>query len=354
MGSRIQLRRYNVNTIVWDKILKEYSSELVYTDNIYDKLYGYSDKRKIYLNDEWLIIQEFRFNYICKEIYNKDIIDAPTIWKQIALRLDDTVDEPIKQITGTYAYNYMITLFKKDYTEQEIEDILNSHVAEYDKSLAQYHKDYNTPLKNTIIKFNHVYKYDIHKAHASVLMTMFPKSKNRILTILRKADRAKAAGNEALAKNYKDYPNLTVGMLARKGYKKTYNYIVQTITKKLLSTIEKVEGLNGQTIYSNTDSFAVIYPDNILPDSKEFGEFGLEYEGPAYVCKGDNYTIYKFGDDLKGSCKKIVRDQFDFENGIIVHYKQNRYLIGIDKDNKKHYRTEITDICTEKVNVVEL
>lgn len=350
MGERIQLKRFEVNSILWNEIQKTYESELIYTDNIYDKMYGYPDRHKIYFSDEWMIIQEFRFNYICKKIYNEDIIPEPTTWKQITLRLNNDVNKPSKLITGTYAYNYIMTLLKKDYNADEIDNILKSHTAEYNDDLKQYHVPYNTPLKNTVIKFNEVYKYDIHKAHASIIMQLFPKSKNRILTILKKAEKAKKAGNIELASNYKQYTNLFVGALCRKGYRETYNYIVQNITKKLFSTIEKVK---GQIIYSNTDSFAVVYPENILPDSKEFGEFGLEYHGPVYFCKGDNYNIYKFGNDMKGSCAKIVRDQLDLENGIIAHYTSNRYLIGQDQYGRNKYRTEITNICTEKVNVVE-
>lgn len=347
----IQLRRYEVNTTVWDSIMKSYESELIYTDNIYDKFYGYSDKHKIYFNDEYMIIQEFRFNYICKKFYNEDIIDTPTTWKQIVVRLNDTIQKPMKQITGSYAYNYMMDLLKKDYTEEEIIEIFNSHTAPYDEHLKQFHYDYGTPERNVIYKFNNVYKYDIHKAHASIVMQMFPKSKKRILDILKKAKKAKEQGKLELAQNYKNYPNLFVGMLCRKGYRETYNYIVQTITKKLLETYDLSK---GQLIYSNTDSFAVLDPKTILPDSPEFGEFGLEHHGPAYICKGDNYIIYKFGDDVKGSCRKLVRDQFDFENGIIVHYKTNRYCIGEDQYGRKKFRTEISEICTEKVNVVEL
>lgn len=351
MEKRVQLKRFEINSILWSEIQKVYESELIYTDNIYDKLYGYKDRHKIYFSDEWMVIQEYRFNYICKQLYSEDIIPGPTTWKQIALRLNDDVNKPSKLITGTYAYNYIMNLLTKDYTEKEIDNILKTHTAKYDEHLKQYHIPYNTPLTNTVFKFNEVFKYDIHKAHASIIMQLFPKSKNRILTILNKANRAKQEGNLELANSYKQYTNLFVGELCRKGYRETYNYIVQTITKKLLSTIEKV---HGQIIYSNTDSFAVIYPEHILPDSKEFGEFGLEYHGTAYFCRGNNYTIYQFGDDMKGSCAKKVRDKFDLENGIIVQYKTNRYFITKDQYGRNKYRTEINNICTEKVNVVEL
>ena len=346
-----QLRRYNVNTTVWDLIMKTYESELVHADNIYEKFYGYQDKHKIYFNDEYLIIQEFRFNYICKLVYNSNYIDKPTTWKQIVIRLDDTVQNPMKQITGTTAYNKIMELLEKHYTKDEIINILNSYKNEYDDGLKQFHYDYGTPDRNIIYKFNNVYKYDIHKAHASMVIKMFPKAKCQIINLLNKAKRAKKLGKLDEAKIYKDYTNLFVGMLKRKGYEGAYNYIVQTITTKLLETYDLSQ---GQLIYSNTDSFAVLDPKNILPDSPEFGEFGLEYHGPAYVCKGDNYIVYKFGDDVKGSCRKLVRDKFDFENGIIVHYNQNRYLIGTDQYGRKKFRTEINNICTERVNVVEL
>lgn len=350
MSKRLQLRRFEVNSLVWDEIQKAYESELEYTDDIYSKFYGYSDKHKIYFNDEYIVMQEYRFNYICKNIYNKDIIEKPTIWKQIVIRLNEDVDKPLKQITGTKAYEYVMELLLKDYSKEEIENILNAHTAEYDANLKQFHYNYNTPEKNTVYKFNYVYKYDIHKAHASVIMLLFPKSKQRILEVLKKAEKAKKQGKLELAKEYKDYLNLFVGALCINNHRPTYNYIVQYITNKLMNTYN----YNGQLIYANTDSFCVTNPTTILSDSKEFGEFGLEYEGPAYVCRGDNYQIYKFGEDIKGSCRRKIRNLFDFENGIIVHYTQNRHLIGTDKYGAKKFRAELTNICTEKVNVVEL
>lgn len=336
-----QLQRYEADSILIDKIFELFPSYLVKEDDIYSKFYGYYDKNVIYYNQEYLVITEDRFNYACKLVYNENIILNPVCWKQIVVRLDDNVNKPSKIITGTYAYNYVNNnILLKEYTRDEIEAILNSHTAEYDESLKQFHYDYNADQLNTVYKINNVYKYDIHKAHASILMTLFPKCKKRIINILNKANKAKKEGNIAKSREYKAYINYYIGALCNHEHRPTYNYIVQTITRKLLETYDKI---GGKLIYANTDSLCVVDPVNILQDVPDYGEFGLEYHGPAYVVYGNNYVLYKF-DDYTGSCRKAVRNNFDLENGIICNYKVKR----------NNNRMEITDICIEKVNVVEL
>lgn len=336
-----QLQRFEADSILIEKIFELYPSYLVKDEDIYSKFYGYYDRNIIYYNKEYLVITEDKFNYAAKQVYGKNIVPNPVHWKQVVVRLDDTVSSPSKIITGTYAYNYVNNnILLKEYNKDEVEEILYSHIAEYDPSLKQFHYDYNVDQLNTVYKIKEVYKYDIHKAHASVLMTLFPKCKKRILAILNKAQKAKEEGNIAKSREYKAYINYYIGALCNHGHRLTYNYIVQSITRKLIDTYNK---LGGQLIYANTDSLCVVNPMNILPDIPEYGEFGLEYHGPAYVVYGNNYVLYKF-DDYVGSCRKAVRDKFDLENGIICNYKINR----------NNNIMEIKDICIEKVNVVEL
>ena len=336
-----QLVRYEADSLIINKIYELFPSYLIKDEDIYSKFYGYYNKDIIYYNNEYLIITEVRFNYAVKQVYNTTVINNPACWKQVVVRLDDTVNIPNKTITGTYAYNYVMNnILLKKYTTDEVEYILNSHIAEYDSNLKQFHYDYMVDEQNVIYKFKEVYKYDIHKAHASILISLFPKCKDLIIKILNKSKQEKNKGNIAKSREYKAYINYFIGALCNHGHRLTYNYIVQTITKKLLNTYDN---LGGQLIYANTDSLCVINPTNIIPDMPEYGEFGLEYKGPAYIVYGNNYVLYKF-DDYVGSCRKVVRDKFDLPNGIICNYKVNK--IG--------NRMEIKDLCIEKVNVVEL
>lgn len=335
--NRVQIKRYEVDSIFWDKVFECFPIRLKKSDDIYSLFYGYKDKINIYYNEEYMILTETKFNYICKLLYNESIIDFPEDWRQVAVRLNDTIDKPVKTITGTQAYKYIThNILEKYYTTEEIEDILNSHTAAYDEGLKQYHCPYMGD-KNVVYKYNEVWKYDIHKAHASIIMQLFPKAKKDIINLLNKASKAKTKGDLSTATVCKAYINYYVGALVNHGHRETYNYIVQTITKKLFNTSMQTGGI---IIYANTDSFCIIEPINILEDTKDYGEFGLEYHGPAYTVRGNNYTLYQFGDTLVGSCRKKLRDQFDLSNGIIVQYNQNK--------------KEIYNVCIEKVNVEEL
>lgn len=356
MKFRKLLRLIEVNSIFYEEIINTFPSLLVPTERDIINTYSYGtgedlNKNNIYFTDEFMIIQEYKFEFIYEKLYHKKYFDKCTSWKQIRLRLNDTIDKPFKKNSGWFCYSYVRqNILRKEYTDEEIDDILNSHQKQKDESLKQFH--YTMNINNNVYKIKNCYKYDITKAHASEIIKLFPKCKDRILSLLKKAAEAKKRGDIEKATEYKDYINYFVGFLAYKTkeqkdnnelgkYELTYNYIVQNITTKLFNAMN-ITG--GMLVYSNTDSFCVQNPDNILPESTKIGEFKLEYQGDVYFYQDKNYFIYEFGKDKVGSCRKKVRDQIDLKNGKIVHY---------DITGTKYIK-EIINVCTEKVNVVEL
>ena len=351
-----QLLLINISEELYDKLLNSFPSQLVYCHNIYETFYGTKDKNKLYFNEEYIVIKLCKFNYIYKLLYGYEYTNCETDWKQVKLRLDRTVKTAEHIPNGHQCYLYITGLLKKFYTEEEIDNILLSHTEPYNEEYKQYHYTYNSILDD-VIKFTDCYKYDITKAHASAIINLFPKAKNVIMNLLKKSALAKKNKDYETANRYKAYVNYYVGYLNHKNsdgiakYEGTYNYIVQNVTKKIFKALKYT---GGQLLYANTDSFTVSKPNNTLTPSTEIGEFKLEYSGDIYIYQDSNYWLMEFGEEKVGSCKIIARKNISLKDGIVAHYKAKRIYICTDNFGKKHYRTEVEEICTEKVNVVEL
>ena len=118
-----------------------------------------------------------------------------------------------------------------------------------------------------------------------------------------------------------------VGMLCKKGFRKTYNWIVQRTTKILYKAMDYTKGL---TIYANTDGYVISDPFNKLETTKDLGNFKLEYSGDVFVYQAKNYWLMQCGNELKGSCLRSVRKNIDLSKGQVVNYDRKRILI---KDN---------------------
>lgn len=345
-----QLKYIEIAEDIYHEILASFPSQIVYKEDIYNYFYGFEDKNKIYYDDnEYIVIKECKFNYIYKKLYGKNFLDNPTDWKQCRLRLNKEIDGAMSLPNGTQCYNFINKRLKKYYSDEEIEDILNSHEEEYNEEFKQFHYTYPS-IEGLILKFKNCYKYDITKAHASAIIALFPKAKPDIIKLLKEAQKFKKQGNLNECQRYKNYVNLYVGALCRHGHRGTYYYIVHSVTKKLIDTYKYT---GGKLLYANTDSFTICKPNNILEPSKEVGEFKLEYQGDIYIYQDTNYWLMEYGNEQVGSCKKFVRKHIKLSEGIVAHYTQNRIYIGTDSKDRKHFRLEIKNICTEKVNVVE-
>jgi len=350
---KIELARFNVTEDVFDKILELWDYKV--DKDIYSKFFGYTDYMTIYTNlDEYLICPTFRYNYVCELLGYKDAILEKRCNIQLILRKDNIMSKPAPVLCGRKAYNTIISILKKHYELDEIDNIFKEHSREEDKNLSQYHWTYPLSTNETIFKFTNVVKYDINKAHASAFISMFPLAKKDLIKFVNKGNYYKKKGDKERALYYKNIFNYAVGYLCKSGYRKTYNYIVQNTTKLLKDTMDKC---NGKLIYANTDSFAIQYPNNTIANSNELGKFKLECDGDVYFYRNNRYFIYEYLDtngkvNKVGSCLKEVRDKISLKDGIIVSYDVERVDKYYDNYGTQHSKLKAINVREEKVDEV--
>ena len=237
---------------------------------------------------------------------------------------------------------------QQQYKDHQLKDEETRSIVHYQISSAvkDYEVDNSIEGNNNvhIVKFDNCYEYDINAAYFSALMEVFPKAKKKLTSWYKKRH-----DND----NYfKKVINYTVGCMTINNKKKefagekrlamvhheTRNWIVDRISKQLMTTIES---LGGNLIYANTDGFIVQNPDKVLPGSKEIGEFDLEAQGTVYGIVTDRtkettpYFAFQFEDKLnnrsfiKGNLPVELRDKLDLTIGQYPTFKTivNKYNI---------------------------
>lgn len=313
------LKSFNLNTDIFDTIINKFGNIVVYVDNIHDYYYGSTNKRMVYVSKDkqYLVCRQIVLYYVMG--YS---LEGVELWKQVRIRrvLDNGHDIE-HNVSGTYAYNYMMKLLKKFYTREEIDQCLLSHVADVDNTLKQQH--YEIPVRlDAIYKFDDCIEYDINGAHCDAICEIFPKAKNDI-NKLYKLRKQKPV--------YKQIFNYFVGMLGslkkNKGkYRGTYLWIVHRTTKMLE---KRISAVGGRIIYLNTDGVVLQHPKNLIADSRELGDFKIEYRGPIYIARTKNSCIKQIGDTLKGNVPTVCRKDIDLANGKMVEYdNKNDVLLG--------------------------
>ena len=164
-------------------------------------------------------------------------------------------------------------------------------------------------------------KYDINGAYAKALCDIFPKAKTEIIKIYN--ERKTKPENKALI-------NYFVGMLCKKNYRKTFNWIVQKVRKKVEEAITYTGGI---LLYANTDGYAVSAPDRIINTTSLLGDFKLEYTGDIQIYSGKNYWVMQTGESITGTVLYQVRNKIDLRNGVVVDYdrfKEHNCFIPIN------------------------
>lgn len=322
----LTIKSYELSEDIFDKILYDFQARIKIVPSTNPYIHGYKNKNDIYYDGrEYLICKEYILDYYCHNIENC------TMWKQVRIRrVENANTEVSRSIDGQTAWNFIIKLLENYYTYNEIIDVFHKFEAEYDKSYIQYH--YYYPLQvNELAKFENCYKYDINGAHTDALVEMFPKAANSILKLYEQRKNNP---------NYKKYTNFFVGMIKRKGFPKTYNWIVQRTTKILYKAI-KLTG--GNLLYANTDGYVITAPNIELNTSKKLGEFKLEYGGIVYLYKDKNYWLMQCGDDMKGTCLKAIREKIDLRQNKVVHYNRKRIEIN------NEFFINVADNVTEEI-----
>lgn len=237
-------------------------------------------------------------------------------WYQYYCRVSDELKEPVEEvITGTYAYNYIMKILKKHYSDEEIDECFNSHTAEYDRNNIQYHyfaSAFDDTADTVITEYENCYKWDINGAHCDAICEIFPKAYN---------DIKKLYDQRKIHPKYKKFVNFFVGAMCIRGHRPTYNWVVQRTNGILQEAINYTYGINSQLVYANTDGFIIQNPENFINNSTELGFFKLEYAGTVQVAESNNYWIYQAGDEIKGSMPLQLRDKVDLRIGKTITYE---------------------------------
>lgn len=226
-------------------------------------------------------------------------------------------------ISGGAAKRAFVKLISKRYSPAEIEAQLESKTAEYDESKKQMHilPSQTAYCLNRIAKLPNCVEWDINGAHCDALREIFPESAPEIEKLYE--ERKKKPNNKKI-------PNFYVGMLARDGHRKTYNWIVQRTTSILERKIEEQKKLGAKVIYANTDGAILQYPKGFdissLKGSKKLGGFKIEHAGDCYAYQkfefGCCYWAIEMDGEIKGSLPLQLRDRMSLKDGKTVSYRK--------------------------------
>lgn len=262
-------------------------------------------------------------------------------WKDVVIR-SGGCDAPVVQfdITGKIAHKKHMDALNRFYSDEEINNILNSYTDSYDENFIQFHYLKDMEIGN-IYRVENVKCYDINGAHCDALTEIFPKAANIYKTWFKRR-------KESI--KYKMLPNYSVGYLKHLGFEGVYNHIVQRTTAKLYKA---VDSLKGELIYANTDGFKMITKDS-LKTSKRLGDFKLEYHGPLYIYYGNNYYIIQQGDKLIGNVPLSIRNKIDLSSGKTVEFNwslikdKKGKVIGRLPENVKEVTLGVKEYENEK------
>lgn len=355
------LRGYSVYFDVFDRILSIFkdSVKIVDDDTFKGYMTGYKDKSIIIVKKDMtqLICREYIVYSIQDEYYEDEILQAKIdgnieaeneikqlrkdilneynsetrhYWMQCVVTKSNT-SQIKKEMYGFQAYKIMMSKLKKYYTDEEIDECLMSHQEVENQKDKQQHYNIMEDIEdsNKIYKFNNCYEYDINSAHGSALCEIFPKAKDEL---------TKMYNERKIKPQNKEVFNKFVGELGSKHknngkYRNTYWWIVHRTTRLLLAKIKKV---GGNLLYANTDGFIVQNPDNPEENNKAFGEFKLEYKGPVWFDRGENFVIFeKENNEIKGSAPLNIRSKIDLAKGKTVSYKIKFVDVKIEDEVQK-------------------
>ena len=302
MGKK-ELKSFTLSEEYFDLILDTYNQWTIRVADIEKYTAGGNFKASIIYDgiSKFVITQ--------KLLYSLD--DSKNIdnnWQQcICYRDTKQTQNILESISGGTAYRKMKAIINKYYTDDEYEARLNIFRKKYDPNLAQLHFNYDLN-DDCIHKYENCRKYDINGAYAKALTVIFPKAEKAIIKIYK--ERKKFPQNKKLI-------NFYVGMLCVKGYRETFNWIVQNIRKQMEVAINTVDGI---ILYVNTDGFLVHNAKKELPVSTELGDFKLEYEGTAYTFGGPNYWIFQTDTEITGNMLYQARPYTDLRKGEVAIY----------------------------------
>ena len=326
----IMLHRVSLSDHLFNKVLTVFDSHVIDIPPRSFEMYkcGYPQKTTIYrCNDEFICPGQ-----LINAVSERESVPYKDDWMQFICRVDPLIDDILgvkTDVTGVFAWNTFKKKLLNFYTESEFESALNSHVADFDENKKQQHYlRYTAPGR--VERFKNVIYYDINNAHGSALLDIFPRAES----IIREMYAHRRDNDGA----YKKIFNYFVGMLTRRGFRKTYNWIVQRTTALLKRHLIAVD---GDPIYINTDGAIISNAHAPLDGSDELGEFKRK-NGDCYVFRADNYFLIQFIDEngmsiQKGNLPTILRKNVDLRVGSVVKYNKVKISHHYDLIDVEYY-----------------
>lgn len=352
MKYKIQLAAYNISSEILNRILSYVPSKYLYIisrEEMRELMYGTGNAMKVFYNgSDQLIVPDRVLDHVLgdRNIFKPSRNGSHQVILYVRQGQDVLVQHTL---TGCRADRRMRKLLNKaGYSKDDINAQLDKYKSEYNPEQKQLHylKQFND---GQIHKYTNCAEFDINSAYCSILVTIFPKAKE----LLNKAyeERKIHPENKAMF-------NYFVGMLARKGHRETYNYIVQSVTNKLNSFIEAHGGWD-YVIYANTDGVIMKLIDNMTYNtSHALGDFKLEVQGDCYTYRGSNYNLFQIGDKLKGNMLYGARKETNLAYGVVTEYTRTEHTKASDLHKDKYARwftaeeikQQFKKIVTEEIN----
>lgn len=339
------LKTMTISEEIFNKIIDNIKHVVV--EDLTPYQYGYEKKYLVYTNGKDLIC--LRGDLVILGLLERDYkLDG---YYQIYCRKEVEQEEAIianNCISPAQAVKKINSIIKKHYTDDEKIEIFHKH--ENDKSTILHHTCES--VEGVIQIYHDCYYYDANGAYASELIKLFPKCQDDLAYMFehRHDDNNK----------FKNCFNYYVGCLTqndkkreykiahnqdvREIYPKTRHYIVNNVTESMHKLYKKLKP--KYIIYINTDGMIVQTPKNIIPHSREIGEFKIEYHGDVYTYRDKNYIIFQYGDEIKGNLPLELRKHVDLRVGKVVHY--DRYL---DENNLFRYKNIEEEIIYAKEEI---
>ena len=319
-----ELKVYNLSEEFFDKVLEHYSDFVIKTESFSKYECGSSLFKDSVIFDgiKKIVIREnLLFQLTNERVERNDWVQC------ICYKKHKQKNDVQDGISGGYAWRVMKSKIKKagKYSDKEFDEKLNKFVKDYNQDKIQYHFQWSDDLEEEIVyKYTNCRKYDINGAYAKALIDIFPEASEVIKKIYNE---------RKIHPENKDLINYFVGMFCVKGYRNTYNWIVQTVREKME---EEIADCDGFLLYANTDGFAIAEAKHKIETSKVLGEFKLEYEGDMYIFLGTNYWIIQAGDDITGSCLYQARKYINLSEGKSVRYKRLKLTNSYTATNIEH------------------
>lgn len=323
---KITTKNYEISEDLADRILKvgSYLRFFRLADSLEDieKSMNHVGKSEIVWNGlDTFVMRRLTFFYILKDYLVVKGEDKPLF--TAVYRLNKAL--PPKTVRPTISGSQATRLFfdyclDGIYSEEESEEALRSHEADYDISKRQIHllpTSFPFVQPNVIYEIPNCVEFDINGAHAFELSRIFPKSEGRIREIYSRRHENPV---------FKAIPNYYVGMLCRKNHRKTYNWIIQSVSAKVTAKIREEEESGGIPIYVNTDGMILAYPERIKPSSsQELGRWKTEGIGNCqFILRQQageaSYWALQIGNELKGNISIEARNVMDLAKGMASSY----------------------------------